>query len=80
MQRTERRTLQGVVIGNKMNKTVVVQVERRQRHPKYDKVIIRKSKLYAHVDGNMPAVGAAVQVMETRPLSKLKSWRVVENA
>ncbi len=80
MQRTERRTLKGVVIGNKMDKTVVVQVERRQRHPKYDKVIIRKSKLYAHVDGNKPAVGTAVEVMETRPLSKLKSWRVVENA
>ena len=80
MQRTERRTLQGVVIGNKMNKTVVVQVERHERHPQYEKVIIRKSKFYAHVEGEMPAVGTAVEIMETRPVSKLKSWRVVANA
>jgi small subunit ribosomal protein S17 len=79
MQRTERRALKGVVIGNKMNKTVVVQVERTERHAKYGKVIARKSKLYAHVDGEMPAVGTAVEIMETRPISKLKSWRVVDS-
>ena len=78
--RNERRILEGVVVGNKMNKTVVVQVERRERHPQYDKVVIRKRKLFAHVEGQAPEVGAKVVVMETRPMSKFKRWRVVETA
>jgi small subunit ribosomal protein S17 len=76
--RKERRKENiGVVISNKMMKTVTVQVTQRMRHPKYGKVFERSKKLYAHDETNALQVGQRVRVMETRPLSKLKRWRVV---
>lgn len=72
-----RKIREGVVIGNKMEKTVKVRVNRTIRHPDYDKVIVRESKYYAHTD-NPVEVGTKVRIVETRPLSKLKRWRVLE--
>lgn len=74
--RGNRRTLKGTVVSNKMNKTVVVRVERRIRHPQYGKVINRASKLYAHNETPLE-IGQEVTVVESRPMSKLKRWRVV---
>ena len=74
----KRRVKQGVVVSDKMNKTVVVRVERKMRHPIYEKVIIRAKKYYAHDENNACKVGQTVVIMESRPLSKLKNWRVVE--
>jgi small subunit ribosomal protein S17 len=71
-----RKRKKGTVISNKMEKTVVVQVQRTMRHPQYDKVIVRNKKLYAHSEKPLQ-VGDVVEVVETRPLSKLKRWRVV---
>ena len=76
--RGNRKVRQGRVIGASMNKTIVVQVERRIRHALYGKEIRKKSKLYAHDEDNAAAVGQWVEVMETRPLSKLKRWRLVK--
>jgi small subunit ribosomal protein S17 len=76
--RLSRKTRKGVVVSNKMQKTVVVSVERTIRHPRYDKVITRSKKYYAHDDSNASRVGDVVSIMETRPMSKLKRWRVVE--
>ncbi|MBA3957926.1 MAG: 30S ribosomal protein S17 [Parachlamydiaceae bacterium] len=76
-ERGNRKVRQGRVVSNKMEKTVVVVIEKTMRHPKYEKVIKRKQKLYAHHDGAPLEVGATVTVVETRPLSKLKRWRVV---
>ena len=71
-----RKTQKGVVVSNKMQNTVVVKLERTFPHPRYGKVITRAKKIYAHND--MPLqVGDVVEVVETRPLSKLKRWRVV---
>lgn len=67
----------GTVVSNKMEKTVVVRVEKLVAHPIYGKTITRAQKLYAHCDGELPEIGALVTVEETRPLSKLKRWRVV---
>ena len=73
-----KRILQGVVVSDKQDKTVVVSVERQVMHPVYKK-FIRKSKKYAaHDENNQCGVGDRVKVMETRPLSKDKRWRVVE--
>lgn len=71
-----RKIKQGVVVSNKMQKTIVVKVERTLRHPKYGKVIKRAKKYYAHHEGLPLNVGDKVTIIETRPLSKLKSWRV----
>jgi small subunit ribosomal protein S17 len=60
-----------------MQKTVVVKIQRTFRHPKYGKVVTRDKKVYAHNDGPPLKVGAPVEIVETRPLSKLKRWRVV---
>ncbi|OGN65297.1 MAG: 30S ribosomal protein S17 [Chlamydiae bacterium RIFCSPHIGHO2_12_FULL_49_9] len=76
--RGKRKTNIGVVVSNKMDKTVVVVVTRKMRHAKYGKVIERSKKYYAHDDTDALAVGQKVCIMETRPLSKLKRWRVVE--
>lgn len=73
-----RKKKQGVVVSNKMNKTVVVQLETTELHPRYGKVITRKKKIYAHTDDGNHNVGDVVEVVETRPLSKLKRWRVVQ--
>jgi small subunit ribosomal protein S17 len=77
-ERGNRKELTGTVISNKMNKTVTVEVSRKMRHPKYQKVIERSKKYYAHDETNALAVGQKVRIMETRPLSKLKRWRVIE--
>lgn len=76
--RTDRKENIGVVLSNKMDKTVIVEVTRKIRHPKYGKVIERKKKFYAHDDSDAVEIGQTVRIMETRPLSKTKRWRVVE--
>lgn len=75
--RGNRKVQKGLVVSNKMQKTVVVGVETTHRHPKYGKVVTRKKKFYAHHEGEPLEIGAEVQIVETRPLSKLKRWRVV---
>lgn len=77
MERNRRRVQKGTVISNKMNKTVVVQVEDTRRHPVYGKVIKNHKKYYAHDESGNLAVGQEVSIVETRPLSKTKRWRVV---
>ena len=73
-----RKTREGVVVGDKMDKTVVVAVEDRVKHALYGKVMRRTSKLKAHDEQNSCGVGDRVLLMETRPLSATKRWRVVE--
>ncbi len=65
----------GVVISNKMDKTVTVRVDRRYPHPKYGKIITRGNKFYAHSNEQL-SIGQKVEIQETRPLSKMKRWRV----
>jgi small subunit ribosomal protein S17 len=77
-ERNNRKTREGLVVSNKMDKTAVVAVIERVRHPKYAKFVMRTKKLYAHDETNDVNVGDKVRVMETRPLSKNKRWRVVE--
>ncbi len=74
---TKRKTQKGVVVSNKMDKTVVVKLERTFLHPQYGKVITRAKKIYAHNEDKDVKIGDVVVVEETRPLSKLKRWRVV---
>ena len=76
--RSSRKEDVGVVISNKMVKTVTVQVSRKMRHPKYGKVFEQSKKIFAHDETNALQIGQKVRIMETRPLSKLKRWRVVE--
>ena len=77
-ERNLRKTLIGTVESNKMDKTIVVQVETAVRHPIYKKIVKRTYKLKAHDEENVCQVGDKVKVMETRPLSKDKRWRLVE--
>jgi small subunit ribosomal protein S17 len=77
-QRNQRKTREGLVVGDKMDKTVVVAVEDRVKHSLYGKVMRRTSKLKAHDEQNACGVGDRVRLMETRPLSATKRWRVVE--
>ncbi|MFM8390312.1 MAG: 30S ribosomal protein S17 [Actinomycetota bacterium] len=77
-ERNARKVREGVVVSNKMDKTAVIAVVERVRHPKYAKFVLRTKKLYAHDEANDVQVGARVRVMETRPMSKNKRWRVVE--
>lgn len=74
---SKRKTQKGVVVSNKMQKTVVVKLERTFPHPQYGKVITRSKKIYAHNEDKPLQIGDVVEVEETRPLSKLKRWRVV---
>ncbi len=76
--RSARKVREGNVVSDKMDKTVVVAVIERIRHPKYGKFMMRTKKLYVHDEANDAHVGDKVRVMETRPLSKNKRWRVVE--
>jgi small subunit ribosomal protein S17 len=76
--RNARKVRDGIVVSNKMEKTAVVAVIERVRHPKYAKFVLRTKKLYAHDETNDVNIGDKVRVMETRPLSKNKRWRVVE--
>ena len=68
----------GIVVSTKMDKSIVVAVQRRVKHPKYGKFVHRTTRLYAHDEKNECQVGDVVRIMETRPLSKLKCWRLVE--
>ena len=77
-QRARRKVREGVVLSNGMDKTAVVAVIERVRHPKYNKFVLQTKKLYAHDEANDVNVGDKVRLMETRPLSKTKRWRVVE--
>jgi len=77
-KRHVRKAREGVVVSSKPDKTVVVAVIERVRHPKYNKFVLQTKKLYAHDEANDVNVGDKVRVMETRPLSKLKRWRVTE--
>ena len=76
--RPYRKTRRGYVLSDKMEKTVVVEVEDRVKHPLYGKVMRRTSKVKAHDEANSAGVGDLVLIMETRPLSATKRWRVVE--
>ena len=76
--RKPRKTIVGRVVSDAMNKTVSVSVERIFQHPLYKKMIKRTSKIYAHDEERQAHVGDLVKVMSTRPLSKMKRWRVVE--
>jgi small subunit ribosomal protein S17 len=77
-ERTARKTREGLVVSDKMDKTVVVNVEDRVKHALYGKVLRRNIKLKAHDELNAAGVGDRVLIMETRPLSATKRWRIVE--
>ena len=77
-ERNDRKVREGIVVSSSMNKTIVVAIVEKVRHPKYAKFIQRTKKLYAHDETGDAKVGDRVRVMETRPLSKLKRWRLVE--
>jgi len=73
-----RKVLLGEVISNRMHKTITVQVERRVRHPMYERVVKRSKKFHAHDEHNQCQIGDIVRIIETRPLSKTKCWRLLE--
>jgi small subunit ribosomal protein S17 len=77
-ERGRRQTTVGTVVSDKMQKTVVVAIERRVPHPVYGKMVTRTTRLKAHDEQNSAKVGDVVRITETRPLSKDKRWRVVE--
>ncbi|MEM9747915.1 MAG: 30S ribosomal protein S17 [Actinomycetota bacterium] len=77
-ERAARKIREGTVISNKMDKTVVVSVVDRVRHAKYNKFVLRTKKLHAHDETNDVNIGDKVRVMETRPMSKTKRWRVTD--
>ena len=77
-ERGRRKIRTGVVVSDAMDKTVVVKVEQTQRHPLYGKIYRRNAKLHAHDEENQAHAGDTVRVMETRPISKTKRWRVIE--
>ena len=77
-QRGRRKVMQGVVVSDKMDKTIVVLVEDRVKHPLYGKVMTKSSRIKAHDEDNTAGIGDRVRVMETRPLSAQKRWRLVE--
>ncbi len=76
--RTSRKERVGVVTSNKMEKSFVIKVMRRVKHPKYGKFVKKSSKFMAHDENNEVNIGDTVRIMETRPLSKNKCWRLVE--
>ena len=76
--RARRKVRTGTVISNAMNKSIVVRVDRKISHPLYNKPVMRSAKLYAHDEKNEANIGDTVRLMETRPLSKLKRWRLVD--
>ena len=78
MERNLRKTRVGKVVSNKMDKTIVVAIEDHVKHPLYKKIVKRTYKLKAHDEKNECGIGDTVKVMETRPLSKDKRWRLVE--
>lgn len=78
MEQGVRKIREGVVVSNKMQKTITVRVERAFRHPHFNKVVMRAKKYYAHCEDKDIQVGQKVKIVETRPLSKLKRWRLLE--
>ena len=76
--RNLRKERQGVVFSNKMDKTITVAIKWKEKHPIYGKFVNKTTKLYAHDENNTCGVGDVVKIQETRPLSKLKRWRLVE--
>ena len=77
-ERALRKTRVGKVVSDKMDKTIVVAIEDHVKHPIYGKIVKRTSKIHAHDENNECGIGDTVEVMETRPLSKTKRWRLVE--
>jgi small subunit ribosomal protein S17 len=77
-RRPTRKTRTGQVVSNSMNKTIVVRSVTRVPHPKFGKIVKQMKKFYAHDEDNKAKMGDTVRIMETRPLSKLKRWRLVE--
>ena len=75
---SSRKVREGIVVSDKMNKTVVVAVEDRAKHPLYGKVMTKTERLKAHDENNEAGVGDRVRIMETRPLSATKRWRLIE--
>lgn len=75
--RSQRKVREGVVASNAMDQTIVVVINQRVRHPRYQRTISRRKRLYVHDEHNEARVGDTVEVAETRPLSKLKRWRLV---
>ncbi len=78
MERNNRKVREGVVVSDKMDKSIVVLVERKMKHPIYGKFLKRSTKFMAHDENNDCHAGDRVRIMETRPLSKNKCWRLVE--
>jgi small subunit ribosomal protein S17 len=78
MEKRNRKTLVGTVVSNKMEKTVVIRIERRTLHPLYKKYLTRTKKLKAHDEGNICQIGDIVKIIESRPLSKDKRWSLLE--
>lgn len=76
--RASRKTRVGVVLSDARDKTVTVEVKSQTRHPRYDKIVRRSTRLHAHDEQNEASVGDTVRIVETRPLSKTKRWRVEE--
>lgn len=76
--RAPRKTRVGEVVSNRMNKTIIVQTVTRVPHPRFGKIVKQMNKFYAHDEENKAKAGDTVRIMETRPLSKLKRWRLVE--
>jgi small subunit ribosomal protein S17 len=77
-ERNLRKTRIGKVVGDKMNKTIIVAVERRVKHPLYNRVVKRTTKYYTHSEDSSVKMGDTVRILETRPISKTKRWRLVE--
>lgn len=78
MEQHRKKILTGEVVSNRMQKTVTVRVERRVRHPVYERVVKRSKKFHAHDEHNQCQIGDVVRIIETRPLSKTKCWRLLE--
>ncbi len=78
MERNLRKERIGLVVSNKMDKSIVILVERKVKHPKYGKFVKKSTKFMAHDEKNECSIGDTVKIMETRPLSKNKCWRLVE--
>ena len=78
MERALRKSRVGMVVSNKMDKTIVVAIEDNVRHPKYGKIIKRTVKIHAHDENNTAKIGDVVTIKESRPMSKTKSWTLVE--
>lgn len=78
MERNFRKVREGIVVSNKMTKSIVVEVERKIKHPKYGKFLRKTSRFMAHDENEECHIGDTVRIMETRPLSKSKRWRLIQ--